>query len=218
MELNTVIFDMDGLLIDSEPLWNEAANEVFGKFNIRLSAEQYKASTGLRTQEFVQLWFRLFDVDEKFCEAAILEINNTVLQKIKDTALPMPGVKHIFSLFEEAGFKAGIASSSPVELIELVMDKCTIRDFVHAVSSAQHLSFGKPHPQVYLDCAAALGAAPLQCICFEDSFNGMIAAKAARMKCVVVPHPDEALDKKWGAADLQIASLENFSKETLYLL
>ncbi|MFX8864327.1 HAD-IA family hydrolase, partial [Acinetobacter baumannii] len=73
------------------------------------------------------------------------------------------------------------------------------RDIIQATASAEDLDYGKPNPQVYLNCAAQLQSNPLQCICFEDSFNGMIAAKAARMKCVVVPHPQQIKSEKFGA-------------------
>jgi sugar-phosphatase len=70
MHLNTVIFDMDGLLIDSEPLWHEAADEVFKLYGVSLSNEQYKTTTGLRTREFVQWWFKQFNIgDEELAKA-----------------------------------------------------------------------------------------------------------------------------------------------------
>ena len=84
-----------------------------------------------------------------------------------------------------------------------------------AATSAEDLPYGKPHPQVYLNCANALQVAPVNCVCFEDSFNGMVAAKAARMKCVVVPHASEQDHAKWGAADLKLNSLEQFTEQQL---
>jgi mannitol-1-/sugar-/sorbitol-6-/2-deoxyglucose-6-phosphatase len=87
-----------------------------------------------------------------------------------------------------------------------------IGPYLSATASAENLPYGKPHPQVYLDCAAALNSNPTSCICFEDSFNGMIAAKAARMKCVVVPHYSQLKDEKWAAADLKLSSLQNFGE------
>jgi hypothetical protein len=79
-------------------------------------------------------------------------------------------------------------------------------------ANAEHLPFGKPHPQVYLNCAEALGSNVHECICFEDSFNGLIAAKSARMRCVVVPHHSQIKDERWGAADLKLSSLQNFGE------
>jgi len=104
----------------------------------------------------------------------------------------------------------GMASSSPVELIEVVLQKLNIGDYFVHCASAQQLPLGKPHPQVYIDCAAAMQVSPVQCLAFEDSFNGMIAAKAARMKCVVVPSATDAESEKWKAADVQLESLLHF--------
>ena len=85
------------------------------------------------------------------------------------------------------------------------------------MTSAQFLEFGKPHPEVYLACAAELQSLPVRCICFEDSFNGMIAAKAARMKCVVVPDQQMRRQSRWNAADLQLDSLLHFGDNELKL-
>jgi sugar-phosphatase len=215
MALNTVIFDMDGLLIDSEPLWKEAADEVFEQYNIHLSETQYHTTTGLRTHEFVSTWFQLFKIPES--EVAIAEKNilNSVAKKIAEKGKPMPGVPYIFNFFQSRSFKIGLASSSPMFIIEQVIDQLNIKNVIQATASAEHLQYGKPHPEVYLNCASALNAHPTECICFEDSFNGMIAAKAARMKCVVIPMYHQQKEERWAAADLKISSLQNFG--TLHL-
>ena len=217
--LNTVIFDMDGLLIDSEPLWAEAANETLQRFNIKLTTEQYHISTGLRTAEWIQHWFHEFNISMDHAEEAGSTIVKAAIQKIITKAPTMPGVQHAFNFFKQRNFKIGLASSSPMELINEVVDKLQIDSFITAKTSAEHLPFGKPHPQVFLNCAELLRASPAECICFEDSFNGMIAAKAARMKCVVVPAHGHQQQPKWAAADLKLSSLQNFNGlllETLY--
>jgi len=218
MQLNTVIFDMDGLLIDSEPLWGEAADEVFKMYGVNLSEEQYKTTTGLRTKEFVQWWFHYFNIGEDELSRAENLITNLVGEKIQHRGNIMPGVEYIFDFFTRRGFKIGIASSSHSSLIEMVMDICGIRKYIRNTSSAEFLPYGKPHPQVYLECAKALQSNPTECIAFEDSFNGMIAVKAARMKCVVVPHHSQQKDERWGAADLKLSSLQNFGALHLNLL
>lgn len=212
MELNTVIFDIDGLLIDSEPLWNEAAEEVFKAYGVNLTEEQYKSTTGLRTKEFVHWWFGHYQIGEAEHIIAEKKIVRSVLEKIENQAAIMPGLGYIFDFFHKKQFKIGLATSSPQELIDLVIHMTGIGDYLNATASADELPFGKPHPQVYLNCAAQMNAAPTSCICFEDSFNGMIAAKAARMKCVVVPHYSQLKDEKWGAADLKLSSLQNFGE------
>ena len=212
MALDTVIFDIDGLLIDSEPLWNEAAEEVFKQYGVMLTETQYQTTTGLRTKEFVKWWFGYFNISESEYENAETKIVNAVLEKIENKAVAMPGLSHIFEFFYNKQFKIGLATSSPQALIDLVLKLTGIGPYLHATASADLLAFGKPHPQVYLNCAAQMNSIPTNCICFEDSFNGMIAAKSARMKCVVVPHFSQLKDERWGAADLKLTSLQNFGE------
>jgi mannitol-1-/sugar-/sorbitol-6-/2-deoxyglucose-6-phosphatase len=212
MALRAVIFDMDGLLVDSEPLWAEAADEVFKWYGVSLTKQQYDSTTGLRTREFVQWWFNHFKIGDEELGRAEQKIIELILQKVKTKARIMPGVDHIFDFFYRRQFKIGLASSSPIELIEIVVEMTGISRFLQSVASAQDLPYGKPHPMVYLNCAESLGVDPTQCICFEDSFNGMIAAKAAKMKCVVVPHHSQLKDERWGAADLKLSSLQNFGE------
>ncbi len=218
MQLNTVIFDMDGLLIDSEPLWGEAATEIFAAYNFQLTKAQYATTTGMRTKEFVEWWFNHYKIDARYhpiAEAAILQ---SVVDKVAAKGKALPGVEHIFNFFIQRNFKIGLATSSGKPLIDVVVDKLGIRKYLQSIESAAELPYGKPHPQVYLNCAEALGSHPTQCICFEDSFNGLIAAKAARMKCVVVPAPHDSKNEKFYAADLKISSLVNFNSLLLQTL
>lgn len=212
MALTTVIFDIDGLLIDSEPLWHEAATELFNQFGVKLTDAMYTSTTGLRTKEFVQLWFDYFKIDQKFAVEAEKNIVEGVLKRIEDKASIMPGVPHIFDFFANKQFKIGLATSSPPSLIDLVVQMTGIESYLSATASAVYLPYGKPHPQVYLNCAESMNSHPIECICFEDSFNGLIAAKAARMKCVVIPHHSLNKDERWGAADLKLSSLQNFGE------
>lgn len=203
---------MDGLLVDSEPLWNEAAAEVFSQYGVYLSEEQYKTTTGLRTKEFVRWWFSHFQIGTDEYISAENKIIASVLKKIETGGKIMPGVQHIFEFFTRKSCKIGLATSSPPALIDLVVGMTGLGPYLHATSSAEDLPYGKPHPQVYLNCAGLLGTDPVACICFEDSFNGMIAAKSARMKCVVVPHASQVKEERWGAADLKLLSLQNFGE------
>ncbi len=212
MSKKAVILDMDGLLIDSEPYWQEAGIETLSGFGISLSAEQYHSSTGLRTIEWIDHWFNYFGVDHAHATTAIQNIEEAALQKIKASGHPMPGVEHIINFFLQKDFRIGLASSSPMRLINMVVEKLGIGPYLDNITSAGELPFGKPHPQVFLECAYQLGVKSFHSVCFEDSFNGMIAAKAAKMKCVVVPATDQYNELKWGAADLKLRSLVNFNE------
>lgn len=218
MHLNTVIFDMDGLLIDSEPLWSEAATEVFAYYGKKLTEADLATTMGLRTSEFVSWWLRDYKFDNTELEKAAEKIVELVIKKIKLQGKAMPGCDYILQFFAERGFKIGLATSSPMRVADTVLNLLNIEKYIQVKTSAEKLQYGKPHPQVYLDCTAALGSSPLQCICFEDSVNGMIAVKAARMKCVVVPAYAHQKDEKWSIADLKISSLKNFSSLHVNLL
>jgi len=202
---------MDGLLIDSEPLWKEAAEALFSTYGKRLTTEEYLSTTGLRTKEFLDHWFRYFNLPATEIANAETIIINEVIKLVQQKGKAMPGVEHIFNFFLERNFKIGLASSSPPELINLVVDLLGIKNYLQAISSAAGMAYGKPHPEVYLNCAQKLNTMPVECICFEDSFNGMIAAKAAKMKCVVVPSLHDSKKPGWEAADLKISTLTNFN-------
>lgn len=215
MPLTTAIFDMDGLLIDSEPLWYEAAIEVMEEFDVFISQDAYNTTTGLRTKEFLQHWFGFFNLDIKKIPTTEEKITSLVISKVISKGEMMDGVTHVLSLIKKHGFKIGLASSSPLLLIDAVLKKTELEDIFSIKTSAEYLPFGKPHPQVFLNCAEALGSQPTECICFEDSFNGMIAAKAGRMKCIVVPHPEEFQQSRWQAADLVLNSLSVLTEKNL---
>lgn len=215
MPLNTVIFDMDGLLIDSEPFWQEAAEEVLERWSIRLTDEQYNESTGLGTRQFLEKWMSPLQPSSQLLASTEDEIVSRVVEKVRVQGKGLPGVEEIFDLFRSREFRIGLATSSPFSLINVVTQKLGIHDSLAAISSGSQLPYGKPHPQVYLNCARDLGASPLDCICFEDSFNGMIAAKAARMTCVVIPAPHVRHEGRWDAADRKLNSLLEFSATLL---
>lgn len=211
MRLDTVIFDMDGLLIDSEPLWYEAGVEVLKDYGKELSKSLYEKTTGLRTEEWLQYWFMYFDIPMINLDKAKTDIEYLVEKKIRYRGKPLPGADHIFKYFRSKQFKIGMATSSASRIAEVVTDVLGIGSYLSAVTSAEKLSYGKPHPEVYINCAKELNSEPVSCLCFEDSFNGLIAAKAARMRCVVVPAHHQQNDLRWGAADLKISSLQNFN-------
>ena len=211
MKYNTVIFDMDGLLIDSEPLWEEAADELLNGYGFSLSKKQYSLTTGLRTKEFLEHWFKHFNIPDAEITNAEKKIVTKVITLVKSKGKAMPGVDYIFNYFLDKNFKIGLATSSPPQLIDAVIDLLGIRQYLDVISSASELAYGKPHPEVYIVCAEKAGVQSLECICFEDSFNGMIAAKAAKMKCIVVPSPADFKRPVWEAADLKISTLQNFN-------
>jgi sugar-phosphatase len=206
---------MDGLIIDSEPLWYEAAQETLKVFNVSISEEAYNTTTGLRTPEFLEHWFRIFDIDKIHLAKTETEILERLIYKINTNGNMMQGVVHAIDVFSDMNFKIGLASSSPFGVIHAVLDKLQLTHHFSAIASAEHLDYGKPHPQVFLDCARSLQSDPASCICIEDSFNGLIAAKAAKMKCIIVPHPSQFEMARWNIADLKISSLADIHQQKI---
>lgn len=209
---------MDGLLIDSEPLWSEAGYEVFSSYGKKLTPEDFALTTGLRTSEFVSWWLRDYKFDNTELEKVGEKIVDLVIRKIKLKGKAMPGLEYILDFFKKRGYKIGLATSSPMRVADTVTNMLGIDHYFEVKTSAEKMEYGKPHPQVYLDCAKALESSPLECMCFEDSINGMIAVKAARMKCIVVPTYTDQKNDKWSLADLKISSLKNFSELHINLL
>ncbi len=131
------------------------------------------------------------------------------------TASLCPARWKVFPFLKEKGYKIGLATSSPLALVKVVAKKLQINPYLQAIASAEELKYGKPHPQVYLNCAEALEVSPLECVCLEDSFNGMIAVKAARMKCIVIPARHQQHQSRWDAADIKLASLLDLNDQVL---
>jgi mannitol-1-/sugar-/sorbitol-6-/2-deoxyglucose-6-phosphatase len=213
--INTVIFDMDGLLIDSEPLWGQAMREVFSTVGVELTPEQTTYTTGLRTVEVVDYWHNFFKWNGKSTEQVTNEIIDNITDKIVKHGEAMEGLDYILNYFEQKQFKMGLASSSPLRLIEAAVTHFGIKDRFQVISSAEFETHGKPHPAVYLSCAKALGSTPLECVAFEDSVTGMTAAKAARMKVVVVPEEHNRTNPRYILADVQLSSLKDFNDSIL---
>jgi sugar-phosphatase len=216
--IDTAIFDMDGLLVDSEPLWVESMQEVFQTVDVVMSPELAVQTTGLRTVEVVHYWHQHFQWQGKSKEQVAEEIIDSISYKVIQSGYVMEGVQEVLDFFKAQGCKLGLASSSPLRFIQKVLQHFELSSYFDVVQSAEFEPYGKPHPAVYLSCAKSLNAHPLSCVAFEDSINGMVAAKAARMKVVVVPEKHNLTNPKYALADMQLSSLTHFTKEMLLQL
>ena len=207
---DAIIFDMDGLLIDSEPLWRIAEIEMLSAVGVPITHEDAVQTTGLRTDEVVELWFSRYpwrDPPKKAIEARII---TRLIALVRERGRLMPGVRATLDMVSDAGYPLAIASSSSSEIIAAVLETLGIAAYFQVAQSAEHEAYGKPHPGVYIEAARRLGVEPWRCLAFEDSPNGVIAAKAARMHCIAVPDPALRNDRRLQAADLILPSLAKF--------
>lgn len=205
MRLEAAVFDMDGVLVDSEPLWQDAEIEIFAGVGVTLTRELCMQTTGLRIDEAVDHWHRRFGWQGAAPSQVADDVVRQVSALIADRGEPMPGVDAAITVCRRAGLRLALASSSPRPLIEAVLDRFGLADAFEVVHSADDEPLGKPHPGIYLTTAERLGVAPTACLAIEDSVYGVIAAKAARMACVAVPA--DPSDRRFGVADVVIGSL-----------
>ncbi|QXN24614.1 hexitol phosphatase HxpB [Shewanella putrefaciens] len=207
LSIQAVIFDMDGVLIDSEPLWQRVEYEVLSALGVPVTIETIQQTTGLRIDQCVDYWYHKApwaDYDNAKVSTAIVD---KVAEEILRTGEAMQGVQQAIDYCQAKGLKIGLATSSFYTIIEAVLSKLGLSDKFMAVQSAEGLTYGKPHPEVYLNCAAALGVDPRYCLAIEDSFNGLIAARAANMQTVAIPAPEQRGEAKWIIAHHQADSL-----------
>ncbi|HDT2316140.1 TPA: hexitol phosphatase HxpB [Klebsiella aerogenes] len=211
-QILAAIFDMDGLLIDSEPLWDRAELEVLDSLGVDISRrDELPDLLGLRIDLVVDLWFAQQPWRGPDRAEVTASIIRRTIQLVEESRPLLPGVREAVALCKAQGLKIGLASASPLHMLEKVLEMFELRDQFDALASAEHLPYSKPHPQVYLDCAAKLGIAPMSCVALEDSVNGMIASKAARMRSIVVPEAENSRDPRFVLADVKLTSLQQLT-------
>ncbi len=211
--ITTVLYDMDGLLLDTEPLWGESMLRIAHKHKIPITAERFKETTGLRIYEVTDHWAIHYPWEGNSPKAIADEILEDIIASSKRSGMVLKGVEASLQLLRKHNFKIGLASSSPKHMIDALVEHFGLTHYFDVITSADAVELGKPHPAVFLHCAASLGSKPHDCLVLEDSVNGMIAGKAARMKVVVVPDVNHFDDPRFALADAKLRSLEDFDMD-----
>ena len=212
-EYDAVIFDMDGVLIDSEPLWKIAMEEVFHALGSTLKKEDFQKTVGLRIDEVVHFW----NHHENWGISNESEIEEAIIVKmielISKNAQPLSGVIETLTFLKNKGIKIGLATSSSSRLIKVVLAELNIARFFDFVHSAENEAYGKPHPAVYVKVAEVLNVSPTKCLVIEDSFNGVIAGLAAKMKVVCIPEKTHFPNQRLAVADFHFETMNDFLLE-----
>jgi HAD superfamily hydrolase (TIGR01509 family) len=180
------IFDMDGLLIDSEPSWRAAEREVFGSLGIEITDAMACATAPLTTREVTEHWYRFRPWRGRSLEAVEASVVARVGELIRAQPRALPGVRYALAACVELGWRVALASNSPKVLCQLVLAELGIADFFHVVASADDVERGKPDPSIYLHVARLLEVAPRECLVFEDSAGGVRAAHGAGMNVIAI--------------------------------
>jgi sugar-phosphatase len=213
--MRAVVFDMDGVLIDTEPVWRNVEIEVFDSLGLHLTEADCRQTMGMRIGEMVRLWHARRPWSGATIADVVERIVGGVSEHVRSRGAAMDGALAAVQLVRECRLRCAVASSSPRPLIDVVVARLGIADQVDAVCSAEDEVRGKPAPDVYLRAAGLLGVPPAGCLAVEDSALGVLSARAAGMPCVAVPDAQTAQDPRLAAATLLLDSIRDLDRERL---
>ncbi len=208
--IEAIVFDMDGLLVDSEPYWEQARQQLAAEVGQAWTIDDQQAVMGSSTSGWSRYLIQRLklDISQQAVEERIIQ---KMLEFYRQKIPYLPGAVEAVNLAVQH-YPTGLASGSQHSLLEAVLNDAAMRDKFQVVVAADTLPHGKPAPDVYLEAARRLGIEASHCVCLEDSQNGILAGKAAGMKVIAVPDarfspPDEILRQ----ADIVLPSLLDFS-------
>ena len=188
---------------------------MFGSLGLELSESDVRQTMGLRIDDAVRHWW----VRSPWEGMTMIEVERAVTARVAElishSGAPMPGAAESVSLCAHLALPVAVCSGSYAVVIEAALRRLGIESDVAVWHSAEWEPLGKPHPGSYLSTASKLGIDPTSCLAVEDSFNGAISAKAARMRVVVVPEPEAADSPRWGFCDAKLPSLIAFDEGLL---
>ena len=211
--INAVIFDMDGVMIDSEPLWEKTERILLARRGIDYSPDYRDKIVGLNQRDSGRLLVDTFDLDETVED--IINERISILTSIYEEELELiPALVPLLEQLAREGYRLAVASSSPLRVVTFVLDMFSLHNHFLTVVSGDSVGNGKPHPDIYLHTADMLGVVPAECVAIEDSINGLRSAKGAGMYCIAIP--DKRLTpEQFESADVILDSLRELTSETI---
>lgn len=188
--IEAIIFDMDGVLVDSEPFHIEIEKRQFELNQITVSAEEHLNYMGMASDVMWRTIVTKHQLNIPVEELIDQNRTESIRYFSELVTIPvMPGLIELLEMLKGKNYPMAVASSSFPEIIELILKKTELRDYFRVVVSSQEAGKSKPEPDVFLLAARKLGVPPTNCIVIEDSFNGIAAAHAAHMHCVAYQGP-----------------------------
>lgn len=192
--LRGVIWDLDGVLLDSHASHFRAWQQVTGEFGIPFSKQTFNDTFGMNNHAVLQRWLGARWTPE--LEAAVVERKESLYRgEARHNATAMPGARDWLARLHRAGWRQALGSSAPRVNIDVVLEVLGFRDYLCAISSGENFP-SKPDPALFLNAARAMGVDPARCVVVEDAPSGIAGARAAGMRCIAVAttHDAGALD------------------------
>ncbi len=214
MTIQAVIFDMDGVLVDSEVYWRESREAFAAELGKVWTAEDQRAAMGRNTIEWARVMQERLRLDMTL-EQIMADVKARIIACYQKRLPLLPGALDAVHTAKSA-YRVALASGSPTEIIQEVMKLTGLDNVFEFVLYGDDMPNGKPAPDIYLETARLLGVPAAHCVGIEDSANGIRAVKAANMYCIAVPSPGFPLpDEIVKMADLVLPSLEGFSVDMI---
>lgn len=210
---SAVIFDMDGVLTDTEPFHGECFRRAFLEMSVHTTLEGYRQAVTLGGST-VKNYFCSLGGDVSRWEQIKACKDAALIDVIREKGALMPGVIELLDLLDSLGIRKAIATSARLRSLEIILEPFNIIRRFDVVVTKEEVPAEKPHPGGFLLAAQRLGFEPDQCVVIEDSPRGVIAAHRAGMKCIAVPTPSTC-DGDFSLATLVLESLEEVKAETL---
>jgi len=204
--IQAFIFDMDGVIIDSEPLHFEVDIQVMKDFGASITQEQLEKYVGMTNPEMWKLIREEYQLQRTVSEIIDYQLSNKIKMLTAREMEPIDGIRELLADLKASGIPVGIASSSPPVFIKAVLDKFGLLDAFNCIVSGEEVERGKPAPDVYLKAAELLGVEPASCMVLEDARHGIAAAKAAGMQCIGFVNPNSG-NQDLSAADYVVRSI-----------
>lgn len=207
MSPKAVIFDMDGVIIDSEPIWRQAEKEAFKVQSIILTDDMCRSTSGLRLMQVIEHWQKRYGFDDETKYFLHNMVHDRVVELILSQGKAFEGLNDLLEKIKAKGMKIALASGSSYTIIEAVLKKLEIKQYFEVIRSGYDEELSKPHPQIFISTAKLLNIGVEDCLVIEDSRNGVLAAKAARMKVIAMPEEEVKHDMIYKIADHSVPDL-----------
>ena len=208
--IEAVVFDLDGILIDSEHVWDEVRQQLADERGGRWNENASRDMMGMSSIEWSRYMRDVVGLNEE-PEAISAEVVRRLEDRYRRELPLIPGAEQAVERLA-ARWPLALASSSNRELIDLVLESSGLGRYFEASVSSEEVARGKPAPDVFLEAARRLGVGPPSCAAVEDSENGILAAKAAGMRTIAIPNPHYPPHKDaLAAADVVLASIQELT-------